>query len=80
MYADDAVYVGKGGFGRAITSAIEHKRIVSAIIWAPTQTEKGAFVAEFMLQTLFKLKKHTSTSLNIRWSPGKKILEALTKI
>ena len=72
MYADDAVYVGKGGFGRAIVSAVAHQRDVKAIIWATVQNDSLAFVAEYLMQRVRKLNKNTSKSLNIIWSPGKK--------
>jgi polyphosphate kinase 2 (PPK2 family) len=73
-------YIGKGGFKRAITSAIEHKRVVSAIIWAPVQTEKGAFVAEYLLQLFRTPNKGQLGTFNKIWSPGKKIFDSLTKI
>ena len=73
------VYVGKGGFGRAITSAVAHGDKVKAIIWAPVKNDRFAFVAEYLLQNVYTLSKYNNKSYNHIWSPGKKIFEALTK-
>jgi len=73
-------YVGKGGFKRAITSASEHLadgNKVSAIIWAPTPSQKSAFVTEYLLQSTFGVGKKVSNTFNKIWSPGKKILGSL---
>ena len=73
------VYVGKGGYGRAITSAKAHGA-AKALIWTPTQTEKGAFVAEYMMQLIRQPNSEMVNTYNKIWSLGKKIFEALTKI
>ena len=76
LYKQGQHYIGKGGFNRAITSATEHMsemNKVSAIIWAPTPSKETAFVTEYLLQSIFGIKKTYEKSYNLIWSPGKKI-------
>ena len=80
LYQGGKHYIGKGGFGRAITSAAEHMtdgNKVSAIIWAPTSSRNSAFVTEFLLQSVYGVGKDVVETFNKIWSPGNKIFQAL---
>lgn len=80
LYQGGEHYIGKGGFNRAITSAKEHAKStnkVSAIVWAPTSSQAGAYVAEFLLQSVFGVGEAIKNSFNKIWSPGKKLFSAL---
>ena len=83
-------YVGKGGFGRAIASAVGHatKYIdpIVSIEWRKAENVKEAFLAEYgrMLERGIVLRKPGETmaqaiqnayTYNLIWSPGKKLYE-----
>lgn len=74
-------YVGKGGFKRAIQSAIDHsidkkkKEVVDEVVsiqWKRANNHVEAFIEEFRYQ----LRKgvRNSDTYNKIWSPGKKLL------
>lgn len=81
LYKNGHNDVGKGGFGRAITSAEEHLtkgNKVSAIIWAPVKNARSAsgntrnaFVAEYFLQTVRRVGRNHPSTYNKIWSPGR---------
>lgn len=71
------VYVSKGGFGRAITSAVAHGDNIKAIIWAPVKNDRLAFVAEYLLQNVIIPNKRMERTYNKIWSPGKKFFESI---
>lgn len=80
LYEKGQHYIGKGGFGRAITSAKNHVSVnngVKAIIWIPTKSKENAFMGEYLLQSIFGLKKENKRSYNVIWSPGKRLFQAL---
>lgn len=76
MYESGENYVGKGGFNRAVTSAVNHMRLfedkVSAFIWVPTSSQKRAFISEYLLQTVWGFGKKNANTYNLIWSPGRK--------
>ena len=80
LYENGQNYVGKGGFSRAIQSAAEHmsnSNKASSIIWAPTSSEAGAFVTEYLVQTVRGVGKKGKNTFNKIWSPGKNLLDTL---
>ena len=78
LYKDGTNYVGKGPFTRAVKSAIEHAtddNCITSIIWAPTDSDKSAFVAEWLLQSVRKvLSDKGVNTFNKIWSPGKNMI------
>lgn len=79
LYASGKNYVGKGGFSRAIQSAINHTKpsqlnkagdTVVSIVWKASDTPKNAFLEEFALQTIRGV--NNPSTYNKIWSPGKK--------
>ena len=80
LFENGMNYVGKGGFNRAIRSAKKHMSAsnnVSAIIWAPTSSQNSAFVAEFLVQTVYGVGDDVAENFNKIWSPGRKLFEIL---
>ena len=80
LYEKGQYYIGKGGFGRAISSANNHmssSNKATAIIWVPARSERTAFVSEYLLQSIGGLNKNNKKSLNLIWSPGKSIVKSL---
>ena len=78
LYEKAQNYVGKGGFSRAITSAIQHMsedNKVKGIIWAPARIKDDAFICEYILQTARGVGKNLTNTFNKIWSPGKSILK-----
>jgi hypothetical protein len=76
LYKNLNNYVGKGPFSRALKSASQHLSKgddVLAIIWAPTYSNKTAFIAEYLLQTVRKVGKEGVGTFNKIWSPGRKL-------
>ena len=74
LYKNGSNYVGKGPFKRAIKSASEHlqnRDEIASIIWAPTSSNKTAFIAEYLLQTVRKVGKEGQDTFNKIWSPGR---------
>ena len=74
LYKNGNNYVGKGPFNRAIQSAKEHLAnddVVNAIIWAPTGSDRAAFIAEYLMQTVRNVNKRGEGTFNRIWSPGK---------
>lgn len=69
-------YVGKGGFKRAITSAIritnDYSDEVVSIMWKSNKNSIGAFLEEYALQTIRGVGDIEKTYNKI-WSPGKNI-------
>ena len=73
-------YVGKGGFYRSTTSALEHAndyadKVVS-ISWRSAPNRQWAFIDEYARQLV---NKYDDGGLlyNERWSPGRRIVDAL---
>ena len=80
-------YIGKGGFNRAITSAIEHAKpnelnnmlgdTVVSITWKKANNVRDAFIDEYLWQQAMggvlsaNKKLHTYNKI---WSPGRKYL------
>ena len=80
LYENGKNYIGKGGFQRAIKSAQEHMtdtNKVSSIIWAPTSSDDSAFVAEYLVQSIFGVGSKADINFNKIWSPGNSLLHAL---
>ena len=80
LYQNGEHYIGKGGFKRAIKSATEHMtddNKVASIIWAPTSSEKSAFVTEYLLQSVYGIGKKVTENFNKIWSPGKRLFQIL---
>lgn len=76
LYKSMNNYVGKGPFSRAIVSAGQHLTNadeVLAIIWAPTYSDKTAFIAEYLLQTVRQVGKNLPGTFNKIWSPGRRL-------
>ncbi len=86
-YKSGKNYVGKGGFGRAIQSSIEHMKpnrlneylgdTVTSIRWYPTADVKSAFLLEYAMQT--QKGVNNLETYNLIWSPGKKRLGDMLK-
>ena len=79
FYEGGTSYVGKGGFNRAIQSAMEHDGDVIAIRWKSAPTTLEAFVDEYLMQYRRinnlgdgALKNSLHTLKNRIWSPGRK--------
>ena len=71
-------YVGKGGFYRSTTSALEHAkeyadRVVS-ISWRSAPNTKWAFIDEYARQLVNNYGKG-GLLYNERWSPGRRIVD-----
>ena len=88
LYDSGKNYVGKGGFGRAIQSAVEHTKnkngnsisivdAVNSIRWKSAPNTKQAFIDEFFMQKKFKVGN--INTYNKIWSPGKRIYEEMLK-
>ena len=81
IFKSNKNYVGKGGFDRAIRSAIEHAKPnklnghiadeVVSIMWKAADTPQQAFIEEFALQSIRGVAN--ADTYNKIWSPGKKL-------
>lgn len=81
LYSSGKNYVGKGGFDRAIKSAVDHAKpnkmnnmlgdTVVSIKWKASKNHVSAFVEEYALQTIRGV--NNPTTYNKIWSPGKKL-------
>ena len=74
-YKSGKNYVGKGGYNRAIKSAVDHAKnnrdTVTSIRWKASSSSRQAFKEEYGLQTLRGVG-NASKTYNKIWSPGKK--------
>ena len=72
-FADNMVYVGKGGFKRAIDSAKKfgEKSKVVSIEWEKAPNAKEAFIAEYKKMCRYGGPKNPK-NYNSIWSPGRK--------
>ena len=78
LYKNGKYYDGKGGFNRAITSAIQHAKDtkdVAYIRWKYAPSARQAFIEEYVLQAYRGI--NNAQSYNKIWSPGKKYYEML---
>jgi RHS repeat-associated protein len=75
IFKSNMNYVGKGGFGRAIDSAMEKVRMhgdeVTSIRWKSAPNETAAFIDEYLMQK--RLGVNPKLTYNKIWSPGKKM-------
>ena len=81
LYSSGKNYVGKGGFDRAIKSAVDHAKpnmmndmlgdTVVSIKWKASKNHASAFIEEYALQTIRGV--NNPTTYNKIWSPGKKL-------
>ena len=78
-YSDNTVYVGKGGYKRAIKSSKNHKsrkRKIVSIKWEKAKNSRQAFIDEYIKMCKYggpnNKKINNLKSLNRRWSPGRK--------
>ena len=78
LYKSGKNYVGKGGFSRAISSAVRNTKgtgdVVTSILWKAAPNSKTAFIEEYALQSIRGVNNATTTYNKI-WSPGKKLFE-----
>lgn len=75
LYKSGKNYVGKGGFDRAIKSAVRNTKrhpddVVTAIRWKAAPNHRTAFIEEYALQSIRKVAN--GKTYNKIWSPGKK--------
>lgn len=80
LYKSGKNYVGKGDYGRAIQSAIEHTKpnklnnylgdSVTSIRWKASLSVRNAFMEEYALQRVRGVRN--SSTYNQIWSPDKK--------
>jgi len=80
VYKSGKNYVGKGGFQRAIDSAIKHAKpndlnnqlgdTVVSICWKKAPDTRSAFIDEFFMQC--KKQVNNSNTYNQIWSPGRR--------
>jgi len=79
LYKSGKNYVGKGGFKRAISSAVrnadKYGDEVVSIMWKSNKNGVGAFLEEYALQTIRGV--NNASTYNKIWSPGKKLYKAL---
>ena len=83
LYSSGKNYVGKGGFDRAIKSAVDHAKpnmmnnmlgdTVVSIKWKASKNHVSAFIEEYALQTIRGV--NNPTTYNKIWSPGKKLFQ-----
>ena len=81
IFASGKNYVGKGGFKRAIDSAISHAKpnklngylgdAVVSISWQKAANSNAAFIDEFIKQC--KRGVNNSSTYNLIWSPGRRL-------
>ena len=75
IFASGKNYVGKGGFKRAIDSAISHAKhngdVVISINWQKAANRDAAFIDEFIKQC--KMGVGNSNTYNKVWSPGRRL-------
>ena len=73
LYKSGKNYVGKGGFKRAISSAVrnanKHGDEVVSIMWKSNNNPMTAFIEEYALQTIRGV--NNASTYNKIWSPGK---------
>ena len=85
LYKSGKNYVGKGGFRRAIHSAVskaaKYSDEVVSITWKSAPNKALAFVEEYALQLKRGVLSSNSAAktYNKIWSPGKRILERMFK-
>ena len=79
LYKSGKNYIGKGGFNRAINSAMrnanEYGDEVVSIMWKSAPNDKVAFIDEYLMQKRFGgVSRHEPTlpTYNKIWSPGKR--------
>ena len=85
LYKSGKNYIGKGGFDRAITSAIDHAKpnklnnfkgdTVTSIRWKSSRYDNDAFVDEYLMQKRAGGVLRSNENLltyNKIWSPGKR--------
>ena len=72
-------YIGKGGFSRAITSAVKkaakHEDDVVSIMWKSAPNSRAAFIDEYLMQKRFGGVLSSGENLwtyNKIWSPGRR--------
>ncbi len=87
VYKSGKKYVGKGGFYRATTSALEHLKtgdIVESIYWRSAPNKNWAFVDEYARQLINKFDlgnyKNGYDLYNEIWSPGRRIVNGIRGI
>ena len=77
LYKSGKNYVGKGGFSRAISSAVHNTKntgdVVTSILWKAAPNSKTAFIEEYALQSIRGV--NNATTYNKIWNPGKKLFE-----
>ena len=81
IFASGKNYVGKGGFNRAINSAISHAKpnklndnlgdVVVSINWQKAANSNAAFIDEFLKQCKRGVKN--PSTYNLIWSPGRRL-------
>ncbi|MBP3446407.1 MAG: RHS repeat-associated core domain-containing protein [Clostridia bacterium] len=81
LYESGKNYVGKGGFSRAITSAIQHAKpnqlnnyigdTIKSIEWRSATNPAQAYVEEYLGQQLRGV--NNPSTYNLIWSPGRNI-------
>ena len=78
-YKSGNIYVGKGGFQRAIHSAKKHATdntdTVTAIIWKSNTDNRAAFINEYLMQDIVGGVSRSNKNIltyNKIWSPGRK--------
>ncbi|MDD6212329.1 MAG: hypothetical protein PUB22_04200, partial [Clostridiales bacterium] len=79
LYKSGYNYIGKGGFKRAITSAMEKVAMygdeVSSIMWKSAPNSRAAFIDEYLMQKRFggvQSNKKSLLTYNKIWSPGRR--------
>ena len=79
LYKSGKNYIGKGGFKRAINSAVrnatDYQDEVVSIMWKSAPDEKTAFIHEYLMQKKFGGVLSSNPRLrtyNKIWSPGKR--------
>ena len=80
IYKNGMNYVGKGGYRRAIRSAVFHADDTSdviSIMWKAAPNAKEAFIEEYALQTIRGV--NNPSTYNKIWSPGKLLHDLLGK-
>ena len=83
LYKSKKTYIGKGGFDRAIKSAIQHTKnkrneIIDSVVsirWKSAPSVREAFIDEYFMQSRrYKGNIKNNHSYNKIWSPGKNIV------
>ena len=79
LYKSGKNYIGKGGFNRAITSAIrnakKYRDEVTSIMWKSAPNSRSAFIDEYLMQRRFGGVLSSNIKLptyNKIWSPGRR--------